>query len=381
MSVPDYALETTFHFKFTTRAFATGVPTTFAGTPVLEIYEDDDLTQITGAETLIVDFDGTAGFNNLKIVATAANGFETQKSYAVKVAAGTVGGTSIVGETLLNFTIDRIPKAVWDRILTGATHPIIQSAGKRLRAVAGTILFEGTATAGAVNSITMPAGASALDNFYRDMRIIIVGGTGVEQSRIVISYDGTTKIAIVVRAWLTAPDNTSEFEVVSGNAHAVGTNLDLETGYAAAGGASTITLNGDASTIDNFYDEAIVSIHSGTGEGQFRNSEGYVGSTKVMTVQRAWDTVPDATSEYVITATITANHIADHVADEPLAGHTTPGTLGKAITDTESDVTAVKGKTDDLTFSKANELDANIHSVDDDTVTGDGQAGTEWGPV
>ena len=103
----DYALESTFDYKFTSRAFATGIPTTLAGTPVIDIYEDNSTTEITGAETLSVDFDGVTGLNNLRIVATAANGFESGKSYAAVITTGTVGGVSVVGETVLNFTIQR----------------------------------------------------------------------------------------------------------------------------------------------------------------------------------------------------------------------------------------------------------------------------------
>lgn len=44
------------------------------------------------------------------------------------------------------------------------------------------------------------------------------------------------------------------------------------------------------------------------------------------------------------------------------------------------DTAAVKLKTDSLTFTVAGQVDANIQSVNDVTVTGNGQAGTEWGP-
>jgi len=51
---------------------------------------------------------------------------------------------------------------------------------------------------------------------------------------------------------------------------------------------------------------------------------------------------------------------------------------------TEADIinvaTDIKAKTDDLTFTKAKELDSNVQSVNDANVTGDGQVGTEWGP-
>lgn len=44
-------------------------------------------------------------------------------------------------------------------------------------------------------------------------------------------------------------------------------------------------------------------------------------------------------------------------------------------------VDAIKAKTDSLTFTQAGNIDANIQYVNDVAVTGDGQPGTEWGPV
>jgi hypothetical protein len=48
---------------------------------------------------------------------------------------------------------------------------------------------------------------------------------------------------------------------------------------------------------------------------------------------------------------------------------------------TAADLTAVKAKTDSLTFTVANQVNANIQYVNDVQVTGTGQAGNEWGPV
>jgi hypothetical protein len=42
---------------------------------------------------------------------------------------------------------------------------------------------------------------------------------------------------------------------------------------------------------------------------------------------------------------------------------------------------AIKSKTDSLTFTKANEVDSNVQSVNDKEVIGDGTLGNEWGPV
>jgi hypothetical protein len=56
------------------------------------------------------------------------------------------------------------------------------------------------------------------------------------------------------------------------------------------------------------------------------------------------------------------------------------GSVGSVTGLTASDVGAIKTKTDSLTFTVANQVDANIQSVNDVTVTGTGAAGDEWGP-
>jgi len=131
----DIILADTVYIAFTTRAFATGIPTALAGTPVVSAYEDAGLTQITAGITLGVDHDSVTGLNMLTIVATGANGYESGKDYQLVITTGTVGGVSVVGEVVGQFTIDNTAKAVWDRVLTGATHNIATSAGRRLRGI------------------------------------------------------------------------------------------------------------------------------------------------------------------------------------------------------------------------------------------------------
>ncbi len=80
---------------------------------------------------------------------------------------------------------------------------------------------------------------------------------------------------------------------------AVGVQCKRITGTAAAGGASTITLTG-TSTTDSYYVGRYVTITAGTGVGQSRWIITYVGSSKLTTVDVAWDTVPDTTSVYKV---------------------------------------------------------------------------------
>lgn len=108
----DITLEDTIYIAFTTRAFASGIPTVLSGSPVVSAYEDAGLTQITAGITLGIDHDSVVGLNMLTIVATAANGYESGKDYQLVITTGTVGGVSVVGEVVGQFTIGRSAAAV-----------------------------------------------------------------------------------------------------------------------------------------------------------------------------------------------------------------------------------------------------------------------------
>jgi hypothetical protein len=53
----------------------------------------------------------------------------------------------------------------------------------------------GTPQAGASNSLTLAAGASAVDDFYNGMVLTITGGTGVGSVFVITDYVGSTKVA------------------------------------------------------------------------------------------------------------------------------------------------------------------------------------------
>jgi len=104
----DYKIDDVINLPFTTRAFATGVPTVLAGSPTVELYEDASVTPIVegaGKLVLTISLNGIAGFNIATATLSAANGFEIGKHYTLVIKTGTVGGTSVVGEVVYEFTI------------------------------------------------------------------------------------------------------------------------------------------------------------------------------------------------------------------------------------------------------------------------------------
>ena len=103
---------------------------------------------------------------------------------------------------------------IWDEALTGGTHNVSNSSGKRLRQIeAAFVVDSGTAQAGTATTITLAATASTTDNIYRGDRIIITENTGVGEHGIVVSYVGSTRVATMAETWVTTPDNTSVYEV------------------------------------------------------------------------------------------------------------------------------------------------------------------------
>lgn len=156
----DRALESTFYIKFTTRAFVTSIPTTLLGSPVLSVLEEDNATPITDGVSVSVDRASVDGLNEATIVATTANGYESGKSYALYISTGTVDSVSVVGEVVGEFSIDLLAAQVWDRVLTGSTHNVPTSAGRRLRTLGSNAIFDGTASAGSADSITITGGSA-----------------------------------------------------------------------------------------------------------------------------------------------------------------------------------------------------------------------------
>jgi hypothetical protein len=100
----------------------------------------------------------------------------------------------------------------------------------------------GTATAGAANSITLAAGASAVDNAYRGMLIRLTGGTGSGQQRVISAYNGTTKVATITPAWGVTPTGTTTYSIDAQASYApVSTAFESVTLYFYAKDAATNT--------------------------------------------------------------------------------------------------------------------------------------------
>jgi len=130
-----------------------------------------------------------------------------------------------IQEMMSNFTVAH--NSDWHRVknLGMMEHKaVINDSGKYVEVQDTNEGFEGivvsrenTATAGGATTITLDAGASAVDDTYNGLPICIVSGTGAGQKRAVTDYDGASKLATVGTAWTVNPDATSVFRILTAN--------------------------------------------------------------------------------------------------------------------------------------------------------------------
>lgn len=130
---------------------------------------------------------------------------------------------------------------------------------------------------------------------------IVRGATDATWTATTITFDSVPKYAFNID-FHTNNSETLTPSAVSGNITLTTTSSKHDTGTAQAGTSTTITLKSASNSTNDYYNGLSISITGGTGSGQIRIIEDYVGSTKVVTVDRAWTTTPDNTSTYSITS-------------------------------------------------------------------------------
>lgn len=173
------------------------------------VMPDTDATlDIGGAidRTTSVEFEDVAGA--LQAVSDSAGDVTQSVTVTYRDAAGValtlalaLNGQTVVSDATV---VERLLKAVKD--LSCAGNVAVESA---------VAVQAGTAAGGGVNYITLDAGASAVDDFYRGM--VVRETNGAKRVRRVVFYTGATKKATVDQLWGgSPPDGTTTFRVSNG---------------------------------------------------------------------------------------------------------------------------------------------------------------------
>jgi hypothetical protein len=290
-------------FYANTHRWDTGVATDADVVPPYRVYEDETATAIATGNMALLDTGNTEGFYSERLQLLAATGFEKGKQYGIYISKTVNSVETTVHHTFQieaevdanNISSDStaaVADAVWDEVLTSATHDVGYSAGQRLRYL---ILSGGLARAGSTSTaIQLAAAESATDEIHTENIVSIVDGTGVGQTRLIVEYDGATRLATVDREWAVTPSTDSVYELLPFAGILLATH-----GTAQAGTASTITLATTALAVADSYVGCAIYISSGTGIGQTRLITAYTAG-RVASVSPDWETTPGATSVYKV---------------------------------------------------------------------------------
>lgn len=367
----DFAADSTFDCKFTT-VTTTGAPTALLGTPVISAYLDNSIAQLTAGITLTVDFDAVTGLNNVRVVATTANGYTVGSNFQLVITTGTVGGTSVVGYVVAQFSIQArsalrptvatrtldvsaggeagvdwanigspttvqnlsatvVATATAVTTVNGLAAGVITAASIAADAITAAKIADGaidaaTFAAGAITAASIAADAITDAKVAADVTIASVTGAVGSVTGAVGSVTGAVgSVTGAVGSVATGGLTNASFAAETGF-------KSIRSNTAQAGAATTITLDASASAVDSFYVNQLLVLTGGTGVGQARFITAYVGATKVATVA-TWTTTPDATSTFAILPAVTVpagtGATAIAIADEVMARGTL--TLNKFI--------------------------------------------------
>jgi hypothetical protein len=405
-----------------------------------------NVTQLSGDSTAADNaeafFDGTgyAGTNNVIPTVTTLTGHTAQTGDAY-ARLGAPAGASVSADVAAIKAETATIVADTGELQTdwangGRLDLLLDTAAAGGAAASYGIVHEGTAQSATGTTLVLASGAAFANDELIGATILITGGTGVGQARIITDYVGSTDTA-TVDTWTTTPSGTITYKVFGtppASATAVpavnlvqvaGSTTDvsaLATNVAAILVDTGTTLDGKLNTIDDFLDTEIAAILADTNELQTdwanggrldllldgaasagdpwttalpgaygAGTAGYlIGTNLDATVSsRATQTSVDTVDNLIDTEVAAIKSVVDDILVD--TGTTLPATLAtiSGYVDTEvaavlaavdTEVAAIKAKTDSLTFTVAGQVDANIQSINDVALTGDGSA-TPWGPA
>lgn len=315
----DIRLGDTIDIKFTTRSFSTGAPTTLSGTPAVAAYVGNSTTEITAGITLTVDFDARTGLNNVRVVASGANGFATASNYTLAITAGTVGGVSVVGEVVGEFSIENrsalMPTTGGRTLDVSATGEADANVTQWLGAAAATPTVAGVpevdithfgGTAG-----TFAAGRAEVNTSHVGGTLQtagdIIGDTNDIQARLPAALVGgrmDSSVGSMAAGTVTAAAiATGAIDADALAADAVEKILRSVSGTTDSGSTTTIVDAERTEASTDYWKDAIVVPTSGANIHIPRRISAFDAATDTITVDTAWPSAMGVGDTYIILRT------------------------------------------------------------------------------
>ena len=161
---------------------------------------------------------------------------------------------------------------IWDEPLTGATHNVATSSGKRLRQTTAFQQIDSTVIDASATTTTFVTGlTSSVDNFYNDSMLVFTDGALAGQVRAIYDYIGAPKTIVLEEALTSAPLNGVAFAIVSLHIHPVS---QIQSGLATSAALAT-----ESTKINR-----IEAVATGTVTGAGTSTEVFVGPSATLTI-------------------------------------------------------------------------------------------------
>jgi hypothetical protein len=240
--------------------------------------------------------------------------------------------------------------------------------------------FSGTSDSGTTTTMVDAARTEADSDYFKGSWIHFTSGTISGQTRRITSFDPATD-TITFSPATTQAVSTQTYQIIpsayvdvaawlgvtvtgDGDWSELQTDVDAILADTGTDGVVVASLANNSVTAAALAADAVTEIQSGLATAAALTTV----DTVVDAIQAKTDNLPSDPAD----ASVIAGRF--DTVDAAIAG------LNDAP-DVSSDVTAIKAKTDQLTFTQANVVDAHIQYVAGEQVTGSGTEADPWGPV
>jgi hypothetical protein len=218
---------------------------------------------ITAAQVAII---AQVDSNETKIDAIQSDTNDIQTRLPSALESGRIA--AVLDSTATAALVDLI----WDEPLTGATHNVAASSGKRLRQTTAFQQIDSTVIDASATTTTFVTGlTSSVDNFYNDSMLVFTDGALAGQVRAIYDYIGATKTIVLAEALTSAPVDGVAFAVISLHIHPVS---QIQNGLATAAALAT-----ESTKINR-----IEAVATGTVTGAGTSTEVFVGPSATLTI-------------------------------------------------------------------------------------------------
>lgn len=390
----SWKIDDALTFPAITHRFDTGALTDADAVPAYRVYEDETGTAILTGNMAKLDDTNTTGFYSEQITLSAANGFEKGKCYTVYITAAV---NSVTGGSFHTFQLEAEVDAnvVSDKTGYGLATGAITAAVIATDAIDADALADGAITSGVFASGAITADAIAA-NAIGSSEIADGAITAAKIATDAIDADALADGAITAATFAAGAITATVIATDAIDADALADNAITAATFAAdAITAAKVAADVSAEIADAVWDEDATGHQTQGTFGQAIGDPaadantiygavvtGAAGATIAADIVDIEGKVDDletrlgTPSDLGSGATVAGNlvDIESQTDDIGVAGAGLTALASQASVNTiddflDTEVAAIKAKTDQLTFSTANRVDSQVFGMEANTVT------------